>query len=148
MDEAARHNAQSAIERYLSQQQQVRYVAASNAEWTVWLPDVDGQTAEFQLRLSDYSLFITAFFMRAPEDNVQEVYRFLLRKNLEMRGAKFGLNEVGDIFLSLELPVSAVTEEELDRQLGQLYSHWQQSYGTVLRTGWARHFKGRDDQRR
>lgn len=148
MDEAARRRAKTAIERYLSQNQHVRHTSASDAEWTVWLPDVDGRSVEFQLRLSDYSLFITGFFMRAPEDNVEEVYRFLLRKNLEMRGAKFGLNDVGDIFLSLELPISSITEEELDRQLGQLYSNWQQSYGTVLKTGWAKYFKGQDDQQR
>lgn len=147
MDSQARQSAQTTVERYLSQQEEMRFATVADGQWSVWLPGAEGQTIELQLRLGGYSLFLTAFFMRAPEENVQEVYRFLLRKNLEMRGARFGLNEVGDIFLSLELPASAISEEVLDLYLGQLYSYWQQAWGTVLKIGWAKHF-GNDNEKR
>ncbi|MGQ9675677.1 MAG: YbjN domain-containing protein [Chloroflexota bacterium] len=147
MDTAKRQSGQTAVERYLSQQEQMRFARVADGQWIVWLPAAEGQSIELQLRLGDYSLFLTAFFMRAPEENVQEVYRFLLRQNLEMRVAKFGLNEAGDIFLSLELPASAISQETLDLYLGQLYSYWQQAWGTVLKIGWAKHF-GNDNEKR
>jgi hypothetical protein len=137
--------AQKMLDRYLSQQN-VQHHKANESEWVVSLPGPGGQDIQLQLRLGDYTLFLSSFFMRAPEDNVIEVYRFLLRKNLELRGAKFGLNEVGDVFLTAELPLTAVTEDEIDRYLGYVYAYWEQSYGSVFRIGWAKYLQGGDGQ--
>ena len=135
--------ARRAVDRYLIHQN-LQHHRVSDGEWALSLPSPAGQDIQVQLRLGDYTLFLSSFFMRAPEENVLEVYHFLLRKNLELRGAKFGLNEAGDIFLTTELPLAALNEEELDRCLGYLYAYWEQSYGTVLRIGWATHFQGDD----
>lgn len=141
MASTPRYSARITIDRYLDQQPDIRHVAGAEGEWSIWLPDMGQTNIQVDMRLGDYSLFFTSFFMRAPEENVEQVYRFLLRRNLDVPGARFGLNEAGDIFLSSELPISAITEEELDRHLGHLASLWTQSYGTVLRMGWAKHFQ-------
>lgn len=145
MADAPREAARQAIQRYLSEQN-LQHDATSDGQWVVALSGTAEQIVQVRLQLGDYSLFTSAFFMRAPEENVLDVYRFLLKKNLEMRGAKFGLNEAGDIFIKAELPISAVTEEELDRHLGYLYSYWSESYGTVLKIGWAKYFDGKTER--
>ncbi len=48
------------------------------------------------------------------------LHRHLLARNLRLRGVHFGLDEVGDVFLTGSLPLAAVDETGVDRVLGEV----------------------------
>jgi len=48
------------------------------------------------------------------------LHRYLLARNLRLRDVHFGLDEVGDVFLTGSLPHTAVDAAALDRLLGEV----------------------------
>ena len=48
------------------------------------------------------------------------LHRHLLARNLRLRGVHYGLDDVGDLFLTGSLPLAAVTAEDVDRLLGEV----------------------------
>ena len=56
-----------------------------------------------------------AFFCRQPDENHAAFYRFLLERSARMYGVHFALDRTGDAYLTGRLPLSAVTEAEIDR---------------------------------
>jgi hypothetical protein len=78
--------------------------------------------------------------MPAPIDNVAEVYESVLRRNERLVGAHFSIGAEDALFLRGELPLAALTERELDRVIGSLFSYVEQSFPALIRLGYARHF--------
>jgi len=79
----------------------------------------DAATIYFDLheRTLRYELY---FLPDPPGDNVG-LYRWLLRRNHTMYGARFSLGPDGDIYLVGRLALEHLTEQELDRIIGVLY---------------------------
>ena len=48
------------------------------------------------------------------------LHRHLLNRNLRLRGTHFGIDDVGDVFLTGSLPFGAVDVEGVDRLLGEV----------------------------
>jgi hypothetical protein len=85
----------------------------------------------------DHSLHVEAFFCRQPDENHEEFYRWLLRKNGAMYGVAFTLDPVGDVYLVGRLPLSAVTAEEIDRILGCVLTYSDDNFDHALELGFA-----------
>ena len=66
----------------------------------------------------EHSLGVEAFFCRQPDENHEAFYRFLLERNGRMYGVHFTLDETGDVYLTGKLPLSSVSEDDIDRLLG------------------------------
>ena len=94
------------------------------------------QTA-VRLDLGPHALGVHAFVCRAPDENHEGVYRWLLQRNLKMYGVSFALDAVGDIYLDGRLPLSSVTADELDRLLGSVLSYADESFNAILELGFA-----------
>ena len=75
------------------------------------------QTA-VRLDVGPHALGCHAFVCRAPDENHEAVYRWLLQRNLRMYAVSFAVDRLGDIYLDARLPLSSVTPDELDRLLG------------------------------
>jgi hypothetical protein len=103
----------------------------------VTLPGEKKLQTHCALTVGDHSLSITAFVIRKPDENALDVFDWCLRKNAVMYGITFAINELGDIYLVGRLPLSAVTEREIDRILGAVLQYSDSSFNPLLELGFA-----------
>ncbi|ABD09841.1 hypothetical protein ThrDRAFT_02081 [Frankia casuarinae] len=89
------------------------------------------------LVVQDHTLLVEAFFMRAPAENAAGTYGFLLGRNAKTYGVHFSIDRVGDIFLTGQVPLLAVTAEEIDRILGCVGSYADENFDPAIALGFA-----------
>ena len=89
------------------------------------------------LVIGEHSLSINAFVIRKPDENAGAVHEWLLTKNAAMYSVAFATNELGDIYLVGRLPLTTVTEQELDRVLGAVLQYSDSSFNPLLELGFA-----------
>jgi hypothetical protein len=82
-----------------------------------------------------HSLHVEAFFCRQPDENHAAFYRFLLERNGRMYGVHFALDRTGDVYLTARLPLSAISEQEIDRLLGCVLAYSDESFNEALKIG-------------
>src|ERR1700749_3886853 len=85
----------------------------------------------------EHSLQVEAFFCRQPDENHAAFYRFLLERSARMYGVHFALDRTGDVYLTGGLPLSAVSENELDTLLGCVLSYSDETFNEAIRIGFA-----------
>jgi len=85
----------------------------------------------------EHSLQVEAFFCRQPDENHAVFYRFLLERSARMYGVHFALDQSGDVYLTGRLPLSSVSEPELDTLLGCVLSYSDELFNEALRLGFA-----------
>jgi hypothetical protein len=81
------------------------------------------------------SLHVEAFFCRQPDENHADFYRFLLERNGRMYGVHFAVDGTGDVYLTGRLPLSAITEAEIDRVLGCVLTYSDETFDQALKLG-------------
>jgi len=84
-----------------------------------------------------HALAVHAFVCRAPDENHEGVYRWMLHRNLRLFGVAFALDRLGDIYLDGRLPLEIVDEAMLDRLLGSVLATADESFNTLLELGFA-----------
>ncbi len=84
-----------------------------------------------------HSLSVEAFFCRQPDENHEAFYRFLLERNGGMYGVHFSLDQVGDVYLTGRVPLSAISTPDIDRLLGCVLSYSDDNFDTALELGFA-----------
>ena len=89
------------------------------------------------LIVGSHSLSINAFVIRKPDDNEAEVHAWCMAKNASLYGVAFAINDVRDIFLVGRLPLSAVTDQEIDRLIGAVLQISDTSFNPLLELGFA-----------
>ena len=103
-----------------------------------WLAVLSGErkrTIPVYLELGDHTLVIESFFLSAPDERHDEVYRYLLQRNVRTYTLRFALYDSGDVMLVGVIPRHAVSTAELDRTLGQLMTVADESYWPAIRMG-------------
>jgi hypothetical protein len=65
------------------------------------------------------------------------VYQWLLRHNAKHPGVAFGIDPLGDVYVVGQLPLAAVTVDEIDRLLGRVLALSDSSFNTLLELGFA-----------
>lgn len=108
-----------------------------DGQWTVMLAGEHKRTVGVTLTIGDHTLTAQSFFMRAPDDDRAAVYGLLLRRHLRSYTLRFALHPDGDLLLVGVLPLPAVTDDELDRMLGQLLTVADETFDEALRLGFA-----------
>jgi len=89
------------------------------------------------LVVGDHSLHVEAFFVRQPDENAAEFYRFLLERNARMYGVHFSVDHLGDVYLVGRVALHAVTPDELDRLLGCVLTYSDENFDRALELGFA-----------
>jgi hypothetical protein len=89
------------------------------------------------LVVGDHALLIEAFFVRRPDENADEFYKFLLGRNGRMYGMAFSADQLGDVFIVGHLPLSSVTPDEIDRLLGCMLTYADENFDRALELGFA-----------
>lgn len=109
--------------------------------WFVRVTGDEKDVFSIYFHLRQRTLHYETFVMPAPEENHEQFYAYLLRRNTELMGAAFGIGDEEAIFLAGSLPISAVDDDELDRILGSLYVWVERFFKSALRIGYASRFK-------
>jgi hypothetical protein len=89
------------------------------------------------LVVGDHSLLVEAFFVRRPDENADEFYKFLLSRNGRMYGMAFSVDHLGDVFIVGHLPLAGVTPDEIDRLLGCMLTYSDENFDRALELGFA-----------
>jgi len=89
------------------------------------------------LIVGGHSLSINAFVIRKPDDNEAAIHAWCMAKNATLYGIAFAINELHDIFLVGRLPISAVTDREIDRLVGAVLQASDSSFNPLLEIGFA-----------
>lgn len=109
-----------------------------------WYVRMAGEEKDFTtiwMTLGQRTLRYETYVMPAPEANAEQLYEQLLRRNEKLVGAHFSIGIEDAVFLHGELPVSALTSDELDRAIGTLYATVEQCFQPFLRIGFPRYFR-------
>ena len=112
------------------------------------LPGTQKLETPVRLQVGLHGLAIQAFVCRQPDENHEAVYRWLLEKNQRGFAVAFTLDGLGDIYLGGRLPLSAVTEADLDTVLGAVLATADESFNVILELGFATSIRKEWDWRR
>ncbi|MEY3716036.1 MAG: hypothetical protein RL155_911, partial [Actinomycetota bacterium] len=115
----------------------IDFEKSSDTALLLTLPGEKKLQTHCALVIGDQSLSINAFVIRKPDENVEAVHQWLLKKNATMYCVAFAINELGDIYLVGRLPFSAVTEQELDRVIGAVLQYSDSSFNPLLELGFS-----------
>ena len=105
--------------------------------FTVTLPGTAKLSTECALEVGRHGLGVRAFVARRPDENHAEVYRWLLERNLKLRGICFSLDAAGDIHLTGAVPLESVTSTVVDQLLGAVAETADASFNPILERGFA-----------
>ena len=108
-----------------------------------WYVRMHGEEKEFTtvwFTLGQRTLQFETYVMPAPEENAEQLYEHVLRRNESLVGVHFSIGIEDAIFLRGELPLRMVDEDEVDRVVGTLYATVERIFPTIIRIGFASHF--------
>lgn len=119
------------------------YLAASELEWqrldphtfAVALPGEKRLKTACLLTVGAHALEIEAFVMRAPEENREQVYAWLLQRNTRSYAVSWAIDRAGDVYLVGRVPLASVSAEEIDRVLGCVLEYADGSFNVLLELG-------------
>jgi hypothetical protein len=104
-------------------------------QFFVKLPGTKKLFTNCWLVVGQHSLLIEAFVCRKPDENHQDFYAFLLRRNARQFAVSFSLDKEGDVFLVGRLPLGGITPDEVDRLLGSVLQYADESFDLLLEIG-------------
>lgn len=105
--------------------------------WYLLLAGEHKRTVPTSIAVGERHVTLQTFFMRAPDENEAELYRYLLRRQLRSYVFRFAITDDGDVWLVGVVPHAAVDPDEVDRLLGQLLTTADEAFATALRLGFA-----------
>ncbi len=116
---------------------EVSYDTPGDGQFFVTLPGTHKLATHCWLVLGPHALLVEAFVCRKPDENAEQVYRYLLRRNARLYAVAFSIDASGDVYLVGRLPLHAVTAEEVDRILGSVLEYADGSFDPLLELGFA-----------
>jgi len=125
----------SKIEKFLIDSQ-LSYSQNDNI-FIVTIPGTHKLSTTASISVGTTALTLNAFVSRKPDENHEEVYRWLMERNLKMYGVTFALDNLGDIYLAGRIPLRAIDETELDRLIGCISQYSDGAFNTILEMGFA-----------
>ena len=87
------------------------------------------------LTIGRQALEIEAFVMRAPDENAEQVYGYLLQRNARMYAVHWAIDSAGDVYLAGKVPLAAISADEVDRILGSVLEYADGTFNTLLELG-------------
>ena len=108
-----------------------------------WLVRLSGEEKQFiavWFSLRQRSLSVETYFMPGPEENVEDLFTYLLRLNGRLAGLRFAIGQEEAVYLLGSVSVHHVNENELDRLLGCAYAYTEAYFRPAMRIGYATRF--------
>ena len=127
----------SEIVRAYLDQAELEYDESADGVFSLALPGEKKLQTAVRIDVGPHALGVHALVCRAPDENHEAVYRWLLQRNLRTYAVSFAVDRLGDIYLDARLPLAVVSPDELDRLLGSVLSTADESFNTLLELGFA-----------
>jgi len=109
-------------------------------QWYVRLLGEEREAFTIRYQLKQRTLHYETYFMPAPIDNHEQLYRHLLRRNLKLYGASFTIGDEDAVYLVGQLDNALIGDDELDRVLGSIYVWVEQFFRPAMAIGYASKF--------
>lgn len=122
-------------------EQELQFERFDENTFVVALPGEKRLKTACWLTVGAHALEIEAFVMRAPEENREQVYAFLLQRNVRTYAVSWAMDSAGDIYLAGRLPLAAVTPDELDRVFGSVLEYADGTFNQLLELGFGSSIK-------
>lgn len=106
-------------------------------QFVVTLPGEHKLTTTCLLTVGNHGVRVEAFVCRKPDENFEGVYKYLLRRNRRLYGVHYTIDKIGDIYLVGRIATHAVTDDELDRVLGQVLEAADGDFNVLLELGFS-----------
>ena len=118
-------------------ERELHYDRRAPGRFFVTLPGTKKLQTNCWLVVTPHALLVEAFVCRRPDEEHETVYAWLLRRNARLYGVHYTIDDVGDIHLVGRVPRHAVTDDELDRVLGQVLEAADGDFNVLLELGFA-----------
>ena len=123
------------VVRQVLEERELEFEETAPGAFFVKLPGSHKLATMTWLVIGDHSLHIEGFFVRKPDENHEAFYRWLLERNARMFAVSFAVDNIGDVYLVGRLPLTAVTEDDLDRILGSVLTYSDEWFDKALELG-------------
>ena len=123
------------VEAYLRDSGHEWEAGARDDEFVVSLPGEKKLKTVTSLVVSDTAVSVSAFVVRNPDENHDEVYRFLLRRNLRLPGLAYAVDKAGDVYVTGRIPSAGVDAASLDQLLGVVLVAADEPFNELLVMG-------------
>src|SRR5919206_1826148 len=107
----------------------------ADRSYAVTLPGTRKLKTVCNLIVGEHALRVEAFVMRQPDENREELWAWLLRRNARMYGVAFSIDAAGDVYLTGRVSLNGLDSDELDRLLGAVLTYADESFDTMLEIG-------------
>ena len=135
-EESAVTGTASSIDAALTERE-LEYTRPLPHQFVVELPGEHKLKTTCLLTVGNHGVRVEAFVCRKPDENFEGVYKYLLRRNRRLYGVHYTIDKIGDIYLVGRISTHAVTEDELDRVLGQVLEAADGDFNVLLELGFA-----------
>jgi hypothetical protein len=122
-------------------EEELDFAEPQPGQFFVKLPGTHRLFTNCWLIVGQHGLLVEAFVCRQPDENHQEFYAFLLRRNAKTFAVSFAIDKAGDVYLVGRLPLAAVTPEDVDRILGAVLQYSDETFDLLLEIGFASSIK-------
>lgn len=105
-----------------------------------WLTVLAGEwkrTIPVLLELGDRHLVVTSLLTGVPDEGHEDVYRIVLQRNQRAAPVHFALDDEGQIVLTGAVPLCSLDERGIDELLGTIVATADETFNSVLRSGFA-----------
>ncbi|MET3804448.1 hypothetical protein ABIB25_001443 [Nakamurella sp. UYEF19] len=116
----------------------VDFTAEPDDAFLLTLPGERRHRTLLWLLVGSHELSIESFVCRAPDENREDVYRFLLQRNSRLRTVAYSLDGDGDIHLVGRIGLDTLGDhpaEELNTVLGVVLSTSDEDFNQILERG-------------
>jgi hypothetical protein len=104
-------------------------------EVVVTLPGEKKLKTVVSLVATDTELSVSAFVIRNADENHEEFYRFLLRRNVRLPGIAYAVDGTGDVYLTGKVPAAGVDAAYVDQLLGVILGASDTPFNELLAIG-------------
>lgn len=108
---------------------------AHAGELVVSLPGERKLRTAVSLVVGDRVVEVLAFVVRNPDENHEEFYRYLLRRNLRTPGLAYAIDASGDVYVSGRVLLAGLDDEAVDELLGGVLTAADEPFNELLRLG-------------
>ncbi|AXH96167.1 YbjN domain-containing protein [Ornithinimicrobium avium] len=110
-------------------------VGAHEGELVVSLPGERKLRTVVSLVVGARVMEVRAFVVRNPDENHEDFYRHLLRRNLRTAGLAYAIDRSGDVYVTGRVLLAGLDEQALDELLGGVLTAADEPFNELLRLG-------------
>jgi hypothetical protein len=123
------------VTRVVTEAELEHELGARDGELVVTLPGEKKLKTVVSLVVGDKALSVSAFVIRNADENHEEFYRHLLRRNLRMPLLSYSVDASGDVYVGGRIPLRAVTDDVVDQVLGVVLDAADAPFNELLLLG-------------